>query len=126
MVVCISFQQRNILPHISVIPIGILVYVHKRRSILCIDPEKGTGRPLEESGNVKTGATERETETVDDFRNGRKTDRHLVQFGNLSVTVYIPVFDITRPIFAKGLLRRVGHIGIVNEQTLGNITEFLI
>lgn len=49
-----------------------------------------------------------------------------VQFGNLSVTVYIPVFDITRPIFAKGLLRRVGHIGIVNEQTLGNITEFLI
>ena len=64
--------------------------------------------------------------SVDNFGYCRISQRNHVGIGNLSVTIHIPIFDVTGSIFAKGLFRGVLHIVFINKETFGDKTVPLV
>src|SRR3546814_14508500 len=52
-------------------------------------------------------------------------NRYPVSLRDLSVSVHVPILDITAQVLAKVLFRSICHFHIINEQSLGNVSPLL-
>ena len=102
-----------------------LVLVYERCGCIVINPEWLTCQTLEEAREIEILLTEWNTETINNLRSLRITDRHLIQWWNLTITIHIVVLDITGDIITEVLIRWVSNLNIVNEQVLGQVTPSL-
>src|SRR5690625_4507083 len=103
----------------------IVAILNKRCRSIGVDPEGFSAQPLEKSRNVKIFISEGKTESVCNFRRSGITDRHLVSLSDLTVSVYIPVFDIACLIGSKVLLRGIGNFILIHKQMFGNVPPLL-
>ena len=99
-----------------------VIRLGKRSDTQRVNKEGRPCRSLEEAVKIKRFISDRKTETINNFRRSRITDRYNILLVDDSVTIDIFIFDISGRIFAKLLFRRVCHIFIINKQTFGYVT----